>query len=222
MVGGIVLAAAPPVSLLLGEAGAEHAAELSHLHGLAPLFIFGGAMTAAAVFRVGMHTFWGWGNGTLSDRAAEIGELPETLPENRRLHAYHILPPAFCLLLAVALLFTHGGLPVLRDAAAAMANQPAYLHTTYTGQNVPLTQPSWREAIPGAIARSLLALCLGLLVALSSVFRNRLPRPLRTGAFLERGFRPLREMQSGHPGDYVLWITVGLAVFGSATMIFLR
>lgn len=222
MLGAVGLAAAPPVSLLLGEAGAEHAAELSHLHGLALLFIFGGAMTAAAVFRVGMHTFFGWGEGTLSDRAADIGELPETKPENRQLHAYHVIAPAFCLLLAVGLLFTHGWMPVLRNAAAAMANQPAYLHTTYTGQNVPLTQPSWREEIPGAAARGLLAVALALLIALSSVFRNRLPRRLRAGAFLEHGFRPLREMQSGHPGDYVLWMTVGLALFGSATMIFMR
>jgi hypothetical protein len=29
-------------------------------------------------------------------------------------------------------------------------------------------------------------------------------------------------MQSGHPGDYVLWITIGLAIFGSATMLFMR
>jgi hypothetical protein len=29
-------------------------------------------------------------------------------------------------------------------------------------------------------------------------------------------------MQSGHPGDYVLWLTIGLAVFGSAAMLLLR
>jgi multicomponent Na+:H+ antiporter subunit D len=222
MLGGIGLAAAPPVSLLLGEAGAEHAAELSHMHGLAVLFVIGGALTAAAVFRVGMHTFFGWGEGTLSDRAADIGELPETGPENRKLYAYHVIAPAFCILFAVALLFTPGWLPVLRNAAAAMANQSAYLHTSYTGQNVPLLGPSWREALPGAVARSLLALGLGVLLALTSVFRNRLPRRLRVGAFLERGFRPLREMQSGHPGDYVLWITVGLALFAAASIAFLR
>jgi multicomponent Na+:H+ antiporter subunit D len=222
VLGGIGLAAAPPLALLLGEAGAEHAADLSHLHGLSLLFTFGGALTAAAVLRVGMHTFFGWGEGTLSDRAAEIGELPETKPEDRRIFVYHVFPPAFCILAAIALFAFPGWLHVLRDAAAAMANQPAYLHTSYTGRNVPVTGPSWREAIPGAIARSLLTLALGLLIALTSIFRNRLPRSLRTGAFLERGFRPLREMQSGHPGDYVLWITVGLAVFGSAAMLFLR
>jgi multicomponent Na+:H+ antiporter subunit D len=216
------LAAAPPLALLLGEAGAEKAADLHHLHGISFLFIFGGAMTAAAVLRVGMHTFFGWGNGALSDRSADIGELPETKPENRKIYAYHLIPPALCILLAVALCVTPGWMHVLRNAAAAMANQPAYLHTTYTGQNVALTQPSWREELPGAAARGVAALSLGLLLALSSVFRNRIPRWLRAGAFLERGFRPLRAMQSGHPGDYVLWLVAGFAAFGAASMLFLR
>jgi multicomponent Na+:H+ antiporter subunit D len=220
--GAVGLAAAPPLALLYGEAAAEHAAELHHLHGLSLLFILGGALTAAAVLRVGFHTFLGWGDGTLSDRSADIGELPETSPEHRKVRLFHVLPPALCLLLAIALFADPHWLPILRDAAAAMASQPAYLHTTYTGQPVALTQPGWREAIPGAIARSLLALALALLLALSSVFRNALPRRLRLGAFLERGFRPLRELQSGHPGDYVLWITLGTALFGSATLLLLR
>lgn len=221
ILGAVGLAAAPPLALLLGESAAEHAAELSHLHGLSTVFIIGGALTSAAVLRVGMHTFFGWGDGTLSDRAAEIGELPET-GQDRKLRLFHLIPPALCMLLAIALFADQHWLRVLRDAAAAMASQSAYLHTSYTGRHVPLTQPSWREAIPGAIGRSLFALMLGLLLALSSVFRNSLPRHLRLGAFLEHGFRPLREWQSGHPGDYVLWMTVGIATFGSAAMLLLR
>jgi len=135
--------------------------------------------------------------------------------------AHAVAPTPVCVLFSALMVFP-GWLHVLRNAAAAMANQPAYLHSTYTGQDVPLTQPSWSEAIPGAAVRSMLAIALALIVSLSSVFRNRLPRPLRVGAFLVRGFRPLRAWQSGHPGDYVLWMTVGLALYGSLTMIFLR
>ncbi|MGH9616240.1 MAG: hypothetical protein ACRD28_05800 [Acidobacteriaceae bacterium] len=42
------------------------------------------------------------------------------------------------------------------------------------------------------------------------------------GAYLENGFHPLRAMQSGHPGDYVLWITIGLALFGVSVQALLR
>ena len=58
--GAIGLAAAPPFSLMLGEAGATRAAELAGVHGIWILFVFGGAITSAAVFRVGAHTFLGW------------------------------------------------------------------------------------------------------------------------------------------------------------------
>ena len=51
---------------------------------------------------------------------------------------------------------------------------------------------------------------------------GKLARSLRIGAFLEGLFTILRAVQSGHPGDYVLWLTVGLAVFGSASLFLLR
>ena len=70
-------------------------------------------------------------------------------------------------------------------------------------------------------ARGAVAFILAILLASSSVFR-KLPRRLRLGGFLEGHQSALRAMQSGHPGDYVLWITIGLAVFGSAAMFLLR
>ena len=80
-----------------------------------------------------------------------------------------------------------------------------------------LQRSGWTRALRGVVA-----LVLAILLASSSVFRLRLPRRLRLGAFLEGEQRALRAMQSGHPGDYVLWITIGLAVFGSAALFLLR
>ncbi len=220
--GAAGLAAAPPFSLMFGEAGASRAAELAGVHGVWPLFVFGGGITAAAVLRVGAHTFFGWGDVPLTDDAAEVGELPETHSEDQKIFWYLFFPPAVCILGAIALTFTPDWLPILRNGAAQMANQTAYAHTVYTGQAVPLTQPSWRQAFPAAALHGVIALLLAIFLAGSSVFRSKLRRPLRVGAALEGGIKPLRAMQSGHPGDYVLWLTVGLAVFGTATMFLLR
>jgi len=44
----------------------------------------------------------------------------------------------------------------------------------------------------------------------------KLSRLLRVGAFLEGPLNFLRAIQSGYPGDYVLWLTVGTAILGSA------
>jgi multicomponent Na+:H+ antiporter subunit D len=220
--GAIGLAAAPPFCLMLGEAGATRAAELAGVHGIWILFVFGGAITSAAVLRVGAHTFLGWGDPPATDRSAEIGELPETKPEDKRIFWFHFSPAAVCILGALVLTFVPGWLQILRDGAAALASQPTYLHTVYTGQNVAITQPSWRQAFSAAALHGAIALLLAILLAANSVFRLRFPRGFRFGPFLERGLRPLRTMQSGHPGDYVMWITVGLAIFGLSVQVLLR
>ena len=220
--GGLGLAAAPPFCSLIAEAGAERAAEQAGLHGVWLLFLFAGVFTGAAVLRVGMHTFFGWGEMPLTDDAAEVGELPETSPEDQRLCWYHIAPPALCVMAAIALTFWSGWLPVLETAAASLVSQSAYLHTVYTGQTARVPAATWQNSIPGAVLRGLVAAVLACGLAASSVFRKRLPRLLRPGAFFEGDLTPLRAMQSGHPGDYVMWMTVGVALFGLAAAFLLR
>jgi multicomponent Na+:H+ antiporter subunit D len=219
--GGAGLAAAPPFATFLGEAGASHASELVGFAGISWVFLFGGVMTAAAVFRVGMRIFFGWGDEPITDRAAEVGELPET-KDKTKIEAYHFLPPAFLLAAAAALGIWHGWLPVLQNASSVVASQTAYAHVLYTGHPVAMTTSGWQEELPGAALRGLLGSALAVLLALTSIFRGTVARRMRLGAFLEGGVPLLRTIQSGHPGDYVAWLTVGLAVFGAAAMALLR
>ncbi|MES2222404.1 MAG: hypothetical protein V4587_15735, partial [Acidobacteriota bacterium] len=135
---------------------------------------------------------------------------------------YHFSPAAVCILGAAVLTFVPGWLEFLRIGAAELSSQPAYLHTVYTGQNVFVTQPSWEQAFRDAALHGTIAILLAILLAASSIFRLRFPRKFRIGSFLERGLSPLRAVQSGHPGDYVMWITVGLAVFGLSVQVLLR
>jgi multicomponent Na+:H+ antiporter subunit D len=224
--GGAGLAAGPGFITMLAEAGVARAEELAHLHGISLLFLIGGILTGAAVFRVGMHTFFGWGSEPLSDEAANIGELPETGGADHRIYPYHIAPPTILLVLALVLPFLPGWLPVLANAATTLApqavSQAAYLHTVYTGQTVALTQPTWQRAISAAALRGALALALAWLLACTSVFRLKIKRWLRLGPRLEGELHLLRTLQSGHPGDYVLYLTAGLALFGSAALVFFR
>jgi multicomponent Na+:H+ antiporter subunit D len=221
--GGVGLAAAPGFSTMQAEAGTSTAAEQAGIHGIPWLFMFAGMMTCAAVFRVGMHTFAGWGDEPITDRSAQVDELPETEAEDQKVFWYHFVPPLVCIVFAIALTFIPAWENGVREAAARMYDQGAYLHTVYTGQSAALEAlPSWRDAIPRAILRGLIAVLLALALACTSVFRTKLARSLRIGAFLEGPLTTLRALQSGHPGDYVLWIIVGLASFGSATLFLLR
>jgi multicomponent Na+:H+ antiporter subunit D len=220
--GGAGLAAAPAFATSLGEAGASKAADQVGLHGVSFLFLFGGVMTCAAVWRVGMHTFFGWGDWPLSDRSADVDELPETAEEDRNIFWYHYGPTALCILGAIAISLTRGWLAGLCNASETLVSQQAYLHTVYAGKAPLLTQATWTDAMHGAAVRGMVGLFLAAALACASVFRMKLPRKASLGTMLERGFDPLRALQSGHPGDYVAWLTVGLTTLGTAVQTLLR
>ena len=229
MLGGLGLAGVPPFGTWLGEAITDSAATQAGVHGLTPLFIFGEALTAAAVFRVGLHIFAGLGSAPLTDPAASVDELPETNAESRIVHGYHFLPPLLCLIAAIALFVWPHFVPWITDAAVRFGNQPGYWHTVYTGATVhtPATPLPEEGLAPftdrlSAGLHGLIARLLALSLALTSIYRHRIPKRLRLGSYLETGLQPLRALQSGHPGDYVTWLTVGVATFGLLANLLLR
>ena len=228
--GGLGLAGVPPFGTWLGEAVADAAAKQAGVHGLALLFIFGETLTAAAVFRVGLHIFVGIGSTPLTDDAATVDELPEAAKEDRTVPAFRFLMPVFCLLVASGLFVWPHYTPWITNAAVRFSNQPSYWHTVYTGQTI--ATPATPLPAGGVVVAAeegfsagmhgVIATLLALALALSSVYREKLPRRLRLGSSLEGPLPVLRGVQSGHPGDYVLWLTVGVATVGLLTTLLLR
>ncbi len=217
------LAGAPPFLTLAGESLSARAADPPGLHWLFAAFIAGGALTAGAVLRVGIHIFLGWGAAPISDSAAVVDELPETPPQDAQVFWYQYAPPALCVFAAAALTFVPALRAGLLLAASRLADGSAYTAAVYTGATGPAASLSWPHGwLPASAAHGCLACMLAALLALSSVFRLRLPRALRFGALLEGPLQPLRILQSGHSGDYVLWITIGLAGIGAAFLFALR
>jgi multicomponent Na+:H+ antiporter subunit D len=220
--GGLGLAGFPCFGTSLGDALTSNAADAKGINWVSYAFLVSGALTAGAVFRVGLHAFLGWGEEPISDRSAQVDEKPETRQKQRR-PWYLAAPPIACLGAAIALMFA----PHVRQEALMAANRmeshAAYLHAVYKGTLLPLKVPegmdlSTRTAgIHGAVAS-----LMGLVLALTSVFRTRLRRWFRAGAFLEGRLGGLRALQSGHVGDYVLWMTIGTVVLGGAYLVLLR
>jgi multicomponent Na+:H+ antiporter subunit D len=221
--GGLGLAGFPWFATSLGDALTSNAAEADGIRWVSYAFLLSGTLTAGAVFRVGLHTFLGWGEDPISDRAAQVDEMPETNEDDERMPWHLAIPPAICLAAAIGLTYT----PHIREEVLIAANrmwvQAGYLHAVYKNAMLPLALPSGLDlsartaGIHGAIAS-----LLGLVLALTSVFRVRLKRMLRVGAFLEGRLLGLRALQSGHVGDYVLWMTMGAAVLGGAYVVLLR
>jgi multicomponent Na+:H+ antiporter subunit D len=221
--GAAGLAAAPPFLLMGGESGISQASEGVGLPWISWICLIGGMLTSAAVLRVGMHTFLGWGTEPITDEAAEVGELPETASEDRKIFWYQYAPAAICIAVPILLLAASPAwLRTLCSASSIFTRQQAMLHLIYSGARPPAQPAEWFGPFKDSAVRGALALLLAALLACTSVFRSRLKRTLRVGAFMESGFRPLRFMQSGHPGDYVLWLTIGLACMGAANLFLLR
>ena len=222
--GAAGLAGAPPFATMLGAGLAGEAANPLRLSWIPCLFIIGGALTSSAVLRAGMHIFLGWGSAPISDQAAEVDELPETGEQDQHIFPTQFLPPLLCLAGAVLI----SVFPPLRTdillAAARMSDSAAYIHTMYSGAapSLPPASTFANASLAKPALEGLLALGLAIALALTSVFRLRLKRALRWGAFLEGPLHTLRELQSGHPGDYVMWITVGVAGAGLAIIVGLR
>ena len=222
-VGGLGLAAFPGLGTMNGEALVSAAAESGNIRWVSFMFMLAGVLTSAAVFRVGLHTFLGWGTCPISDEAGRVDEMPEDDTDNDKTFWYQIFPPVFCGAVAIALSLWPGIAHQTFEAAHRLVSQPAYLRIVYTGDGTAAGAAVAPDLhLRASALRGFIAAALGMCLALTSVFRQRIIRGFRFGAFLEGPLVMLRSLQSGLVGDYVVWLTVGTSVLAAAYVILLR
>ncbi|HEY3707494.1 MAG TPA: complex I subunit 5 family protein [Terracidiphilus sp.] len=220
--GGLGLAGFPWFATMLGDAMTSNAAEAVDMRWVSYVFLASGLLTAGAVFRVGLHTFLGWGSEPISDSAAKVDEEPDS-PENARTRWFQLAAPALCVAAAIGLTLMPHFREEMLSAANRMWVQSGYLSAVYRNTTIPLPTPhSGDLEVKSAATHGAIASLLALLLALTSVFRGRLARWLRAGAFLEGPLYFLRAVQTGQIGDYVTWMTIGVAVMGAAFVFLLR
>jgi multicomponent Na+:H+ antiporter subunit D len=210
LLGGLGLAAAPGFAL---DAGESHVTDYAVW---TEIFLFvAGVLTGAAVLRAGMRIFFEMGDAGPTDESAKVDEAPETNEENESIRWFQWTPAFLCIAGALALTFVHPWIDSVHSSAIRFMDFRSYAHAVY--------QQFTPAAILGAAGppmKDLLLACiravLAIGVALWAVYRKQIPRALRWPSHLEGPLHPFREIQSGHPGDYVAWLTVGFAVLGGA------
>lgn len=220
LLGGMALAALPPFGLATGEDLIESSPQ-SHALGLwlSFLFFFTGVMTAATVFRVFLRVFLGLGDCGPSDRAAEIDELPESGKEDRVIPPHMFVPASLCIAFSTLPFAVPQAQRIVFAAAHRALAQSLYIHRIYA-QAIRYQLPPAPHGNPlASLAHGLIAVAAAAALACAAVFHARIPRSLRWATRMEGQMHPLRRLQSGHPGDYVVWCMVGFVLVGACLFV---
>ena len=219
LVGGLGLAEIPPFGTFTGRSLIEESAATVGMPWIPALFLVTSLLVGAALLRVTARVFAGWGSAEPRDQDAPPLEkdLPETAVGARRPPVVMVAPAALLILLALA----SGVMPHLKDSvlAAAVGFED---RLTYARETLGVAHSGYHTAPPApAPPPSSLVLAAGslagaLLLAGAALFHRRLPGALGAAARRLGGpaIKRLRDLHSGHVGDYVTWQVVGVTSFG--------
>lgn len=224
-VGGLLLSAIPVVTLFFGKSLLDGAALDGGYPWLPAIFVISSMFTGGAVLRVSGRLL-GWGP---SDRGGErqAAEAREQEAEEEAPRDYTpplmLLVPALLLLGAIVIGLIPGAVPGIEVAAGHFHDHGAYINWVLHGHvHFAPVSTSHIEGFDYAYAAgaTLGALALAALGLFGRPLRRRLPGPLLRPVVVAVG--GLRQLHSGHIGDYIAWWTAGAAALGGASLIFLR
>ncbi len=224
---GLGLAGLPPFATFLGESAIEDSATKSGQGWVWMVFFASAVLTAGAVFRIAGRVFRGWGEDEEQETggAKKIEEKPETSDAG---HGGHRIPPEMFLPAAVlaALALAIGLMPQVRQSAQAAATRFAdaagYQARVLDHAWLPVAPPPVEHVFPlSSIIRALVATACAFGLAglsLSPYWPRKQPLFNPVKLFVVK----LRDLHSGHIGDYVAFLTLGVAGFALALSILIQ
>jgi multicomponent Na+:H+ antiporter subunit D len=225
--GGLLLAAMPAVTTFFGKSLLDGAALDGHYPWLPAVFAISSVCTGGAVLRVSGRVFLGWGASERTDvvqaRPAREEEDEETTPRDRT-PPLMVVVPAVLLVAAIVIGLIPRVVPGIERAAAHFRDHSQYISWVLRGgrPHFPPASTSHVEAFDywyGAGA-TVGAVLLAAVTLFGYPYKERVPELLLRPAL--GGLRVLRELHSGHIGDYIAWWTAGAALLGGTSLVFLR
>lgn len=218
------LSGVPPYGTFLGEGMIDSAAEKLHYSWISYIFILGAVLTAGAVLRVAGRIYFGWGED-LDKSQQEEGETDERRETNgdTRIPPTMWGPVLVLLVLGIAVTF----LPSLRRSVEITGirfqDQAAYQAEVLYNRGLPHYQAKEKMPLRRPAIRGLVSTVLAIALAGFTLSRHKgLFKALDFSGGLTLVIRPLRIMHSGHVGDYVAWLTLGVALVGGVFAYFVR
>jgi multicomponent Na+:H+ antiporter subunit D len=225
--GGLVLAVTPMFGTFFGKSMIDEEALVHGYAWLPTVFVICSGVTGAAVLRVAGRVFAGWGSAERPRDASEAEaseEEPETDVGHDHTPASMIAPALVLVIAAVVIGLVPGVIHEIEHAAEHFTDRHSYVAAVLGGAH-----PHFFEVAPSKLkpsdflygsASTLLALALAALPLFGNRLAERVPSRLRDLASAPVG--ALRSLHSGHIGDYIAWLTFGLASLGGLFAITLR
>jgi multicomponent Na+:H+ antiporter subunit D len=226
--GGLALAGLPPVGIGLGKAVSEEALSSAGLKWPVVVFVIVSAVTGGTVLRAALRVHFGLGRPARARHPSETTGGTHEEPEvQRQLRRTPLTMLAAVLVLGATGLFV-GLVPAIPGAAqevglAALRWDQGGPYTSWVlGGTLPAQHaesPTWTwTGVATGLVSTVLAVALAVAAVLASRWesvaglkkllraRNRLADPLMSA---------LRHAHSGHIGDYVAWLLLGITVFAA-------
>lgn len=172
------------------------------------VFVFAGVVTGAAVLRAGARIFLGWGPLEPRDDQARQQEKPETQAGHDQTPATMFAPAAVLVTGGLLLGLVPSLQPAMIRAARQFEDSRAYAAHVLKSAPMPVF-PSGRQA-----PVEMLPILLSELAALGIAGAHLASaRARKITATLAAPLKLLHRLHSGHVGDYVVFLTLGMAGF---------
>jgi len=188
------------------------------------VFIGSSAVTGAAVLRVAGRVFMGRGpaEGPGAGQARSARETDDEVSTRRDFTPpMMIVVPVLLLAGALAVGLIPGAVPAIEHAAIRFTDHRAYARWVLYGRSV-----RWPALAPSHIsADDVLYSAISILGALGTAAVGLFGRPLRrrAPALLSapwlRALHALRDLHSGHIGDYIAWWTAAASLLGATCLL---
>ena len=217
--GGLAVAGLPPFGPFLGHALVEDAASHAGYGWIPAAMLVISALTGAAVLRTGARVFLELGPppkqespGSKADDESEV----ETAQPHRTIPKALALPAAGLLAAGLAWGVIPGLTHSLIVAAAHFTDHSGYERSVLSGVSGTPAVPGTRGPSAASYVYGVGATVAAVAVAVLALYVERLPRPA------SRLLAGLHALHSGRIGDYVAWLSIGVATIGGAFALGLR
>ncbi len=217
--GAIGLAGLPPSGVSAGDDLIHEAARAIGYHWVRWISFFAAIITSAAVLRAACRVFFGWGprREEQPGGAPKTQESRETDRSQQRTPMTMIAPAVALVVAGMFLNFTPRLKRIATQSATEFQNSEAY--SARVLRAAPKRTPTAPAPAPENPLFGISAFACAALGAACYLFSKSFRS---TSRWITRPLSVLHGLHSGHVGDYVAFLTFGIAAFGLVCVLCLR